>query len=183
VPATWFQSVNSGLILLLGPLFVVLWTALDRRKLNPSQPVKIGLGLLFLGAGYVFIVIGAMLNVSGVPVSMVWLLALYFLHTVGELILSPTGLSFVNKVAPKRSISFLVGIWYISSFLAYLGGGLIGSYVKKIESGELALPWYYWGRLGGRADYFALFVVSSFAAGVLVLGLSPLLKRLYRGRE
>ncbi len=183
VPATWFQSINAGLILLSAPFFAWLWTALGRRNLNPSQPVKIGLGLLFLGAGYVFIVIGAMLAAGGVAVSMFWLVALYTLHTAGEMCLSPTGLSFVNKVAPRRYISLLVGIYFVSNFMAGLGGGLVGTYVKRIESGELHLPWYYWFRLGGRADYFAMFVVSSVGTGLLILVLSPLLKRLYGGRE
>src|SRR5262245_32236617 len=160
VPATWFQSVNAGLILLLAPLFAWLWTALGRRNMNPSQPVKVGLGLLFLGGGYVFIVIGAALNASGALVSMFWLFALYTLHTIGEMCLSPTGLSFVNKVAPKRYIALLVGVFYVANFIANLGGGLIGSYVEQIEHGEVSLPWYYWFRLGGQADYFLLFVIS-----------------------
>jgi POT family proton-dependent oligopeptide transporter len=183
VPATWFQSINAGGILLMAPFFAWLWTVLGRRNMNPSQPVKISLGLLFLGAGYVLIVLAAMFSSAGVLVSMFWLVGLYGLHTVGELCLSPTGLSFVNKVAPKRYISLLVGIWFVSNFMANLGGGLVATSVKKIESGELSLPWYAWFRLGGRADYFLLFVISSLGAGLLILALSPLLKMLYKGRE
>lgn len=180
VPATWFQSVNPFLIFLLAPFFAALWSYLGARKLDPSQPAKIGLGLLLLGGGYVFMVLAAQLNVGGAQVAMFWLIATYTLHTVGELCLSPTGLSFVTKTAHPKYVSFLMGIWFISSFLANLGGGIIASYVKQIEKGELDLFWYRWGlKLGGRADYFLLFVISSFGAGFLILALTPLLKRLY----
>jgi POT family proton-dependent oligopeptide transporter len=174
MPASWLQSVNAGQILLFAPFFAMLWTALGKRRLDPSQPVKIGLGLLFLGAGYVFIVIAGMLNAGGALVSMFWLIAMYTLHTIGELCLSPTGLSYVTKAAPARFMSLLMGIWFISSFLAGYLGGKIGSYVEAIERGEIEMPWH----LGGRADYFMLFVVTSFAAGLLVLLLTPLLKKL-----
>jgi POT family proton-dependent oligopeptide transporter len=114
---------------------------------------------------------------------MFWLTATYFFHTLGELCISPTGLSFVTKIAPVRFVSLLMGCWYISNFIANLGSGIIASYVKKIEQGELDLPWYHWFRLGGRADYFFLFVLSSVTAGLIILVLTPLLKRLYGGKE
>jgi len=180
IPATWFQSVNAALIILLAPLFAWLWSRLGRRGLDPSQPVKIGLGLLLLGGGYAFMVFAAWLNASGAQVAMWWLLATYTMHTLGELCLSPTGLSFVTKTAPVRFVSLLMGIWFVSNFVANLGGGVVASYVQQIESGELALPWYGWFKLGGRADYFLLFMISSFGAGLLILLLTPLLKRLLR---
>lgn len=185
VPATWFQSVNAGLIILFAPLFAWLWGWLGKRNMNPSQPLKIAYGLLLLGAGYIFMVWGAKLNAdSGMKVSMMFLFMTYFLHTMGELCLSPTGLSFVSKVAPVRFVSLLMGIWFISSFIANLGGGLIASQVEKVEKGEIKLPWQSWGlELGGRADYFMLFVVSSMGMGLIVLIFYPLLKRLYGNRE
>lgn len=184
IPATWFQSVNAGLIILFAPLFAWLWGALGKRGLNPSQPLKIAYGLILLGLGYLFIVWGAKLNFdSGAKVSMFFLFATYFLHTMGELCLSPTGLSFVSKVAPVRYVSLLMGIWFISSFIANLGGGLIASKVEAIEKGEIRLPWQGTAlEMGGRADYFMLFVISSIGMGVIVLVLSPWLKKLYGGK-
>jgi POT family proton-dependent oligopeptide transporter len=180
IPATWFQSVNAALILLLGPAFAWLWTWLGRRGMDPSQPAKIGLGLILLGAGYVFMVFAAALNAGGVPVAMWWLLATYLMFTLGELCLSPTGLSFVTKTAPVRFMSLLMGIWFVANFVANLAGGLIASYVQQIENGAIALPWYRWFKLGGRADFFLMFVISSVGSGLLILVLTPLLKRLLR---
>jgi POT family proton-dependent oligopeptide transporter len=105
---------------------------------------------------------------------MAFILATYFWHTAGELCLSPTGLSYVTKAAPGRYVSLLMGIWFVSTFLANLGGGLVASKVEAIERGEVALPWH----LGGQADFFMLFVVSSAAAALLMLALAPLMRRL-----
>jgi POT family proton-dependent oligopeptide transporter len=169
--------------LLLAPFFAMLWSRLGQAGKNPSQPLKISLGLLLLGVGYLFMVFAARLNAAGVKVSMFWLTATYFFHTVGELCISPTGLSFVTRIAPVRFVSLLMGCWYISNFLANLGGGIVASHVEKIEKGEVELFWYPWFRLGGLADYFFIFVVSSVGVGLVVLLLTPLLKRLYGGRE
>lgn len=178
IPATWLQTVNAGLILLLAPFFVILWTFLGQRGQDPSQAIKIGLGLLFLGIGYGFIVMGAVQANHHGKAGMVWLVTMYTFHTVGELCLSPTGLSFVTRTAPVRYQSLVTGIWYVSSAMAYLGGGLVASYVKDIEKGVIKLPWSEWIELGGRADFFMIFVVSSLGAGLMVLILSPLLNRL-----
>jgi len=180
VPATWFQSVNAGLIFILAPLFAAIWTSLGRRRMNPSQPVKISLGLIFLGLGYIFMVwAGTIAANSAAKASMMLIFATYFLHTVGELCLSPTGLSYVTKAAPVRFVSLLMGIWFVSSFIANLGGGIVASKVEAIERGELKTPWSF----GGQADFFFLFVVSSIGAGLLILILTPLLKKLIQGRE
>ncbi len=177
VPATWFQSVNAGLIFILAPLFAVIWTQLGKRKLNPSQPVKIALGLIFLGLGFVFMVWAGRLTVgNAAKASMVFVLVMYFWHTVGELCLSPTGLSYVTKAAPVQFVSLLMGIWFISSFIANLGGGLIAAQVEDIEKGKISLPW----KFGGQADFFMLFVVTSIGAGVVILLLTPFLKKLMR---
>lgn len=175
-PATWFQSVNAGLIFAFAPLFAVLWGALGKRNLNPTQPMKIAWGLILLGLGFVFMVVGAIGNKDGTLVSPWWLFLAYFWHTMGELCLSPTGLSYVTKAAPIRFVSLLMGVWFISSFIANLGGGLIAAQVERVERGEIKMPWSF----GGRADYFMLFVVSSIGVGVLVAIFTPLLKKLLR---
>ncbi len=183
IPATWFQGVNSLLIIGFAPLFAIMWTGLGRRRLDPSQPAKIGLGLILLGMGFIFMVIAGMLNADGAKVGMHWLLATYTMFTLGELCLSPTGLAYVTRAAPVRFVSLLMGVYFISNFLANLTGGYVASYVKQIEQGEIDLFWYPWFKLGGRADFFFLFVLSSFAAGLTILILTPWLKRLMPGEK
>ena len=180
IPATWFQSINAGLIFIFAPIFAGIWTSLGRRNLNPSQPIKIGLGLIFLGLGYVFMVWAGQRTIGNVAkASMMLIFMTYFWHTIGELCLSPTGLSYITKAAPVKFVSLLMGIWFISSFVANLGGGLVAAQVEAIEQRKIKLPW----NLGGQADFFMLFVASSIGAGVLALIFSPLLKRLQHGRE
>ena len=177
VPTTWFQSVNAGLIFILAPIFSAVWTGLGQRKMNPSQPVKISLGLVFLGVGFILMVIaGRSVFAAHAKAGMLLIFLTYFWHTVGELCLSPTGLSYVTKAAPVKFVSLLMGIWFVSSFIANLGGGLIASKVEAIEQGRIALPW----NLGGQADFFMLFVMTSIGAGVVILALTPLLKKLMR---
>jgi POT family proton-dependent oligopeptide transporter len=190
MPTTWFQSVNPFLIFVFAPVFAGLWTSLGRKKLNPSQPVKIALGLILLGLGFVVLVLGARTIQIGTPddpsaavkkAAVFFILGAYFMHTMGELCLSPTGLSYVTKAAPVRFVSLLMGIWFISSFIANLGGGLIAAQVKKIEKGELKLPWNFSEGTGTiQADFFFLFVASSIGAGVVILILTPVLKKLMR---
>jgi POT family proton-dependent oligopeptide transporter len=181
VPATWFQSINAGLIFILAPLFAWIWTALGKKRMNPSQPVKIALGLIFLGVGYFFMVWAGKIAVGNVAKAGMWLVFMtYFWHTVGELCLSPTGLAYVTKAAPVKFVSLLMGIWFVSSFIANLGGGLIAAQVEDIEKGNTQLFWYHWIKFGGQADFFMLFVITSIGAGLTILVLTPLLKMLMR---
>lgn len=180
VPTTWFQSVNAAFVIVLSPVFAWIWTQLGTRHISPSQPAKIGIALLLVGLGYVFMTIaGGVTATEGAKASMMLVLGMYFVHTVGELFISPTGLSYVSKVAPARFMSLLMGIWFISSFIANLGGGIVASKVEKIESGEITLPWSF----GGQADFFFVFVVSSCTLGVAVLLATPWLKKLSGGRD
>lgn len=178
MPSTWFQSFNAGFIILLAPVFTVLWGALGRW--NPSQPLKIAYGLILVGAGYIPMVIAAKMNLDGTKVSFLWLTSTYLIHTLGELCLSPTGLSYVTKAAPARFVSLLMGVWFISSFIANLGGGLIASQVERIEKGEIKPFTTAIVEFGGRADYFFMFVAVSIGAGAVILVLTPVLKRMMR---
>lgn len=183
VPTPFFQSINAGMIFIFAPISAMIWTKLSRRKMNPSQPVKIALGLIFLGIGFLFMVRAGVIAKGGLQqASMMFIVAAYFWHTIGELCLSPTGLSYVTKAAPVKFVSLLMGIWFVSSFVANLGGGLIASKVEAIEKGTIKLPWNSWD-LGGQADYFVLFVVTSIAAGLLILVLTPILKPMMKGRD
>lgn len=190
MPTTWFQSVNPMIIFIFAPVFAALWTRLGRRNMNPSQPVKIALGLILLGLGFGILVLGARTIQIGSPedpqavvkrAAIFFILGAYFMHTMGELCLSPTGLSYVTKAAPVRFVSLLMGIWFISSFIANLGGGLIAAQVTNIENGTVKLPWSLGQGTGSvQADFFFLFVVSSIGSGVVILVLTPLLKKLMR---
>jgi POT family proton-dependent oligopeptide transporter len=178
VAASEFGSLNPAMIILFGPLFGMLWVWLERHKMNPSQPMKIALALFMVGAGYVVMVIGSMQAVDGVKVSMMWLTLTYVLHTWGELCISPTGLAFVSKTAPLKYVSFLMGVYFLSTAIANKVGGMMAAQVEGIENGTTQLFWYSWFKLGGQADFFLLFVISSFGAGLLILLLTPLVKRL-----
>jgi POT family proton-dependent oligopeptide transporter len=183
MPATWFQSVGPLTIILLAPAFAGMWPALARRGMNPSMPMKIALALFLLGGGFVFMVLGSIGTSPTNRASMFWLIATYTTLTFGELCISPTGLSFVTRAAPTRYVSFLMGVWFLSNFVANKVGGTIAAQVEKIETGQVTLFWYRWFKLGGQADFFLIFVISSIGAGLLVLVLTPLLKRLIAGRE
>ncbi|QDT57157.1 Di-/tripeptide transporter [Caulifigura coniformis] len=176
VPTTWFQSVNAAFIILLAPIMSAIWVWLGRRKMNPSQPMKIFWGLSLLGFGYLFTVWAGVLALGDAKAPMWLIVATYFWHTVGELCVSPTGLSYVTKAAPKQYVSLLMGLYFVSSFIANLGGGLVAAQVEAVEKGEMKLPWSF----GGRADFFFLFVVTSFGAAALVLAMTPWLKKMMR---
>ena len=182
VPTSWFQSINAACVILFAPLFASLWSALGRRGRDPKQATKIGLALVLIAAGYLFMVFGAKFAASGVRVSMFWLTATYLVHTLGELCISPTGLGWVTKAAPVRFVSLLMGIWFVSSFLAGVLGGQLAAITDRIEQGAIALPWYGIGRIGGQADYYLLFVLASGALGVFVLAISPLFSRVLKSK-
>jgi POT family proton-dependent oligopeptide transporter len=181
VPATWFQSINPLAIILCGPLFAALWSWLGRRRRNPGQAVKIALALFLVGAGYIVMVIGSLQAAAGGKAGMIWLSATYVLHTWGELCISPTGLAFVTTAAPVRQASFLMGMWFLANVVANRLGGMVAAQVEGIEQGRIDLVWYPWFRLGGQADFFLLFVIAALVAGLVILLLAPLLRRLIAG--
>jgi POT family proton-dependent oligopeptide transporter len=172
VPASWFGTLNSFFIVSLAPLFSTLWTKLSGSPLNPSGPIKFATGLFLLSLGFATLVIGA----SDIPqgaqtasVSMIWLVLAYFFNTVGELCLSPVGLSFVNKLSPKRLIAMMFGVWYLANFIANFMGGIIGSYMDKISE------------TSSLAGFFTIFVVVSALAGFALVLLNKPLKRMMHG--
>jgi proton-dependent oligopeptide transporter, POT family len=138
IPATWFQSVNPLMIIIFAPLFAALWVGMAKRGLDFSSPTKFALGLLFAGVGF-FIMIHAANEVvaSGgkALVSPWWLAGSYFFQSIGELCLSPVGLSSMTKLAPRRYVSQMMGIWFLASALGNLIGGRVGGHVdpNKLE--------------------------------------------------
>jgi len=140
VPAIWFQSVNSLFIILLAPVFAALWTGLGSRRRDLSSPVKFSLGLLFAGVGFLLMVPAAYIVGSGgaagvVKVSALWLCGSYFFQTIGELCLSPVGLSSMTKLSPRRYVGQMMGIWFLASSIGNLIGGIVGRFVdpEKLE--------------------------------------------------
>jgi POT family proton-dependent oligopeptide transporter len=127
VPASYFQSINAVAIVLLAPVFVGLWGALGRRNLEPASPFKQAIGLFLLALGYLVIAFGVKGLQPGVKVSMLWLFSLYTIHTLGELCLSPIGLSMVNKLAPVKFASLLMGVWFLSTSAANKFAGTLSA--------------------------------------------------------
>ena len=123
VPASYFQSVNAVAVVLLAPITAAIWVALAKRKSEPNSLIKQALGLLILALGYVVIAIGVKGVGLGMKVSMFWLIALYVIHTIGELCLSPIGLSLVSKLAPMRFVSLLFGVWFLANSVANKAAG------------------------------------------------------------
>jgi POT family proton-dependent oligopeptide transporter len=125
-PSSWFQSVNSVFILALAPVFSVLWLRLQDRQ--PSSPAKFSFGLLFVGLGMGVMAIAASF-IGGGKVSPLWLIAVFFIHTIGELCLSPVGLSTVSKLAPVRMVGLMMGLWFLATSIGnYLAGQVAGFY-------------------------------------------------------
>ena len=161
VPASWLQSVNPLLIIAFAPVFAWLWVYLSSRKLEPSSPAKFASGLVLLGAGFAVMIVASVRSAQGVLVSPMWLVVTYFLHTAGELALSPVGLSVVTKLAPHRMVGQMMGIWFMASSLGNLIAGQIAG---RIGAGEGA-----GSEISASATVTIFTVVTVFTVGYGVL--------------
>ncbi|HQC43029.1 MAG TPA: peptide MFS transporter [Verrucomicrobiota bacterium] len=133
VPASWFQSLNPIFIVLLAPLVASAWPALAKYNCNPPFIIKFAIGLLLLALGFLVIAAGARIVSDQVQVWPTWLIATYLIHTLGELCLSPVGLSTVSKLSPKRLVGQMMGIWFLSSALGNLIAGLIAGNIHEVD--------------------------------------------------
>ncbi|AMM52299.1 MFS transporter [Rufibacter sp. DG15C] len=171
IPTAWFQSVNPLFIVAFAPLTANLWLSLSQRGKDLSIPVKMGLGMILLGVGFLFMV-GAVMQRGGnvedetIKASIFWLIATYFFHTIGELCLSPIGLSMVSRLSPLAYTSMLMGVWFLAPFVAQIAGGYIASYV------EILGPLQVFGLISG-------FVI---AAGLLLVAIAKKLLHMMHGR-
>jgi POT family proton-dependent oligopeptide transporter len=127
IPASYFQSINAIAIVIFAPIFVWLWGILGKRNMEPASPYKQSVGLFLLAIGYLVIAFGVKDLQPGVKVSMMWLISLYTIHTLGELCLSPIGLSMVNKLAPVKFASLLMGVWFLSTSAANKFAGTLSA--------------------------------------------------------
>lgn len=171
VPATWFLTLNALFIFTLAPLFSKIWVGLSKTKLNPNGPQKFALGLILLGIGFIPLVVGASyIDIdSTYKASMIFLTLAYLIHTLGELCLSPVGLSYVNKLSPKRYLGVLFGIWFFASAIGNKAAGELSGYMKEIQANS------------SLSDFFNLLVYIPVIAGIILFALSFPLKKLMHG--
>ena len=174
MPASWLQSINPFFIVILAPVFGALWVQLAARDMNPSAPLKFGIGLILLGLGFLVMVFAARVVAGSVPeevrVSTLFLVMTYLLHTTGELSLSPVGLSMTTKLAPKRYGGQMMGIWFMGAALGNLIAGLFAGNFD--EENVLQMP-----------DLFMSIVFTTVGAGILFVVFSKPVKRLMGGVE
>ncbi|MBB3123982.1 POT family proton-dependent oligopeptide transporter [Mesoflavibacter sabulilitoris] len=168
VPASWFSVLNSLFIILFAPLFSKVWES----KFNPSGPIKFALGLVLLGIGFAVLSYGASAIPEGAKsasVSLMFLVVAYLFHTLGELCISPVGLSYVSKLAPLKLVGLMFGIWFIANFIANFLGGITGSYIDQISEEY------------GLSTFFLIFTVIPIAAAVILVVINPMMKRMMHG--
>jgi POT family proton-dependent oligopeptide transporter len=159
-PSTWFQSLNSAFLFLLAPVFAWIWLRMGPR--DPSSPTKFGFGLILVGAGFAVLVVASRLAADGAQVSPMWLTVVYLLHTCGELVLSPVGLSAMTKLAPVRIAGLMMGVWFLASSVGnFIGGGVSSLY----ESWPLP-------------SLFGAVAAFGIIAGLVLLALSKPIRRL-----
>lgn len=175
IPTSFFQSINAIAIVIFAPLFALLWTGLGNRNLEPASPYKQAIGLFLLAVGYAVIAIGVKDVTS--KVSMMWLVSLYTIHTFGELCLSPIGLSMVNKLAPVKFASLLMGVWFLSTSAANkFAGVLSGLYPENGVSKS-----FIGFQITDLYDFFMIFVFMAGAAAIILFLLSNRLLKLMHG--
>lgn len=177
MPASYFQSFNPVFVVVFAPLMSWLWMKLGAKNMEPASPTKQAMGLFLLSVGYLVIAFGVQGVAPGVKVSILWLTGLYFIHSMGELMLSPIGLSMVNKLAPARFASLLMGIWYLSMATANKFAGILSGLYP--EAGK---PKSFAGfEISSMYDFFMLFVVISGVASLILFLLSKWLQKLMHG--
>ena len=165
IPTEWFQSLNPLFVVLLAPLFASMWRFMGIYGKEPSIPVKMGFGMLLLGVGFVLLWLAMLLNNSNSNISLWWLVGAYLLHTMGELSLSPIGLSMVSKLSPVRLASMMMGVWLVSSSVANILGGFLAASIVNL----------------GVSNVFGIIALFSLLLGVLLLMIHRWLERRMHG--
>lgn len=177
MPASWFQSFNAIFVVILAPVFAKLWVILGQKNMEPASPVKQAIGLFLLSIGYLLIAFGVKGVEPGMKVSILWLTGLYFIHTMGELCLSPIGLSMVNKLAPVRFASLLMGVWYLSMATANKFAGALSTLYPEAGKSKMFVGF----EISNLFDFFMIFVIISAVAALILFGLSKWLQKLMHG--
>ena len=168
VPITWFAILNSLFIIIFAPLFTKLWDS----KYNPPASVKYGLGLIIMAIGFGFLAFATKdipLGAKTAKLSMIWLVLAYLFHTLGELCLSPMGLSYLSKLVPARMVAFMFGVYYLAIAIGNKLAHYIGGDIEKISQES------------GLSYFFLIFTIVPIALGLVSFALHPLLKKLMHG--
>jgi len=156
VPASWFAILNSFFIIVFAPLLSKIW----QSKHNPSGPVKFGIGLMLLSFGFAILSYGSLnipLGAATASQSMIFLILAYLFHTLGELCVSPVGLSYVSKLAPQKLVGLMFGVWFVANFIANFTAGITGSYIDPIVEDY------------GMAVFFLIFTILPAFVGFLMI--------------
>ncbi len=169
IPASWFQNVNPFAILIFAPLFSVMWLKLDALGLNPRTPIKFALGLFLGTVAFLVMTVAAHRADQGILVSPLWLVAVYVILTLGELMLSPIGLSMITKLADAKMVSVVMGLWMASFAAGNYLAGMLESMMKTIN------------KLGLHIGLYPFIALAMFVSGVIIIALSPLLNRAMKG--
>lgn len=165
IDPSWFSILNSFFIIAFASTVSKLWDS----KYNPPAAVKYGLGLIIMAVGFGLLAYGAYGIKEGIKVSMIWLVLAYLFHTLGELFLSPVGLSYVSKLVPARMIAFMFGMWYLAIAIGNKLAAVLGGQIENITN-EYSL-----------STFFLIFTIVPLVAGLLVMALNPILKKLMHG--
>lgn len=172
IPASVLQSINPLFILLFGPIVSTLWSALAKRDKNPNPVLKFVFSLILLGIGFLVMVVAAKYAETGIAVSILFLVFVYFWNTLSELCLSPVGLSFVSHMAPVKYASLLMGIWFLSNAFGHYAAGILSGYQNQ------------WGSM---TNFYGFFVLCSWLGAILLYGIYSLKKKsiltLLKGKE
>ncbi|MGN5954213.1 peptide MFS transporter [Sphingobacterium lactis] len=165
ITVSWFSIMNSFFIITFANFVSKIWDS----KFNPPAAVKYGMGLIIMAIGFGLLAFGAHGLQAGIKVSMVWLILAYLFHTLGELCLSPVGLSYVSKLVPARMIGFMFGMWYLAIAIGNKLAAILGGQIENITK-EYSL-----------STFFLIFTIVPIVAGLIVMSLHPMLKKLMHG--
>ncbi len=179
VPASMFQSLNAGFIFTIAPLFALLWIALSKRNMEPSTPIKFSIGIVFVGLGFLALVYG-MKSSEGLQTGIFWIILIYLLHTLGELCLSPVGLSSVTKLSPQRIVGFMMGMWFFASAAGNYVAGLIARATASESSGETSNV-FNLAQKQAFMDVYTDVGLIAIGCGIFLAIITPLLKKLMHG--
>ena len=179
VPASMFQSLNAGFIFTIAPLFAMLWIALAKRNMEPSTPIKFSIGIIFVGLGFLALVYG-MSSSEGLQTGVFWIILIYLLHTLGELCLSPVGLSSVTKLSPQRIVGFMMGMWFFASAAGNYVAGLIARATASDSSG-VSNDVFDLTQKQSFMDVYTDVGLMAIGCGIFLAILTPILKKLMHG--
>ncbi|MCT4624839.1 MAG: peptide MFS transporter [Schleiferiaceae bacterium] len=178
MPASFFQSFNALFIVIFAPIMAWLWTKLGDKKMEPASPYKQAIGLFLLAIGYLVIAFGVKDVDPNVKVSMMWLVGLYWLHTIGELALSPIGLSMVVKLSPVKFTSLLMGVWFLAMANANKFAGVLSSFYPDPSKPTPSLLGF---QIETLYDFFMIFVFMAGGASIILFFLSKTLLKMMHG--